>query len=256
MTPLEDRIEYVDQHTPEWLAVRRGCVTASRVKALRARKRGDGELKERRHLRFQLLAEILKDETTEHYVSPAMDWGIQEEPRAKAEYEMRTGYSLEPIGFLSHPTLPRAGCSPDGWVRPDGFAEFKCPNTDTHLEYLDAGVVPADYLPQLYWQMACAGPEIKWIDFVSYDRRIDKKFQLFICRLERDAAVEKAIADMEKEVEAFLAELNGMAQRLMDNAKFISREDKLRESLRRASKYPTDDELRAELASIDGPLVP
>lgn len=247
ITPLEERILTLDQHGPEWFGFRRGCLTASRIKALRQRKRGEGELKERRHLRFQLLAEILSDNTTEHHVSPAMEWGIAEEPRAKAAYEIQTGYSLEPIGFLAHHTLPRAGCSPDGWIRKhNGFAEFKCPNTDTHLEYWDAGVAPSDYLPQIYWQMACAGPEIEWVDFVSFDRRVDKKFQMFICRVDRD---EEEIAKWEKEAEAFIVELDGMAERLLNNATHTTLESKLRASIR-------DAELRRELASVESGLVP
>ena len=249
ITPLADRIITEDQHSPEWMAARRGCATASRVAQLRDRKRGTGELESRRKLRFQLLAEILTDRAVEHYVTPAMEWGITTEPKAKDEYEYRTGNEITPIGFVCHHTLPRAGCSPDGWVKPNRFVEVKCPTTETHLQYLDGGVVPEEYHPQLLWQMACAGPEIEVIDFVSFDPRVDEKFQMFICPFERD---EKLIAEWEERVEAFLVELNGMAERLLKNAKHITLESKLRESIRQArGKYSPDSELLITQADVD-----
>jgi putative phage-type endonuclease len=203
------------QRSPEWFNNRLGMVTSSKVGAIRQKKRGSGELAERRNLRFQIVAEILRSETTEHYVSPAMEWGIENEGRAKAEYEFRSGSDVEPVGLLMHPTMPRAAASPDGFIAPDGLLEIKCPETHTHLKYLDGGIVPHEYRPQMYWQMSCAGPEITWVDFVSYDPRVPEEFQMFTARLERD---DEIIAEMEKEVEQFIIEVNTMALRLQQYA--------------------------------------
>lgn len=225
----------VIQHSPEWYAARRGHVTASKVAAITTqRKRGTGELAARRNMKFEVLSEILRDRTADHYVSPYMDWGIEQEPRARAEYELKTGFSVEPLGFVIHPTLPRCGASPDGFIAPDGFVELKAPETHTHIEYITEGIVPIEYRPQMFWQMSCAGPEIKWVDFASFDPRLDEKFQLFIVRLERD---DKEIARMEALVEEFIVEVNGMAHRLQEFAAGTTLEDKLRASVKQAKGY-------------------
>lgn len=222
----------VIQHSPEWYAARIGMVTASKVKdAIAKRKRGEGDLAARRNLKLQMLAEILTGRTTDHYVSPAMDWGVENEPRARAEYEIQTGASVEPVGLLMHPILSRAAASPDGWIQPNGLLEVKAPETWTHLEYLAEGIIPADYLDQMDWQMACAGPEIEWCDFVSYDPRLKDELQLFIVRRERNA---KRIEEMEGLVMEFLEELNAMAEQITRAAKGWTLEDKLRASIKMA----------------------
>ena len=230
------------QHSPEWYAVRRGNLTASKIAAATGqRKRGTGELAARRNMRFELLSEILRDKTTDHYVSPYMDWGIEQEPRARAEYEIRTGQSVEPLGFIFHPTLDRCGASPDGYIAPNGLLEIKCPETHNHLEYIDSGIVPVEYVPQMAWQMACAGPEIEYVDFVSFDPRLVEELQLFVIRYERD---DKRIAEMEEQAIEFLSEVAQMAERLKVNAKLPTLEDKLRESVRQAKGYhPEESEL-------------
>lgn len=223
------------QHSPEWYQARIGMMTSCKVKdAIAKRKRGEGDLACRRNLKLQMLSEILSGRTTDHYVSQAMDWGIENEPRARAEYELKTGYSVEPLGLVLHPTLSRAAASPDGWIAPDGLLEIKCPETWTHIEYLTEGVVPSDYIPQMTWQMACAGPEVKWADFCSFDPRLNEDLQLFIVRLERDDA---KIAEMEEQVTEFLSELNDMAEKLTANLKPKSLEEKLRQSVKNTGKY-------------------
>ena len=62
---------------------------------------------------------------------------------------------------------------------------------------------------QMLAEMACAGRQ--WCDFVSFDPRLPKKFQLFIRRVQRD---ETMIADMELGVEKFLEEVDKAMMRL------------------------------------------
>jgi len=228
-----------EQHSPEWRELRRGNITASRIAELKPLVKGD-ESQKSKDYKLELLSEILSLRMAEHYVSPAMDWGIQTEPLAREEYELKTGLMVDRIGFVIHPRLPRCGASPDGLVGDDGLVEIKCPNTSTHLQYLISGVVPDKYKPQMYWQMACC--ERQWCDFVSFDPRLDEKFQLFIARLERD---EKDIAKWESLAMDFVADLNSMAGVLQgyEVVRPKSQEDKLRASIKQAGKY--DPELVA-----------
>ena len=240
---------------PEWYAARIGLVTSSKVHdAITARQKGGThELAARKNLRMQMLAEMLTGRTVEHYVSPAMDWGVENEPRARAEYEYRKGVNVEPLGIVMHPTNARAAATADGWAAPNGILEIKCPETYTHLEYMESGLIPKEYLDQIDWQMACCGPEIEFCDFVSFDPRLEvEELQLFVVRRERD---EKRIAEMEDAVNQFLSELIAKFEAIKRNAKGQSTEDKLREGFRQArGKYPFKDE--AEERAFAEEIVP
>lgn len=222
---------------PKWYEARIGLVTSSKVHdAITKRKRGEGDLAARRNLKLQMLSEIATQMTTEHYVSQAMDWGVENEPRARAEYEYRTGKDVTPVGLLLHPTNPRAGATPDGFINPNGLLEIKCPETWNHFEYLAGGEIPSEYLDQIDWQMACAGPEIEWVDFVSFDPRIeDDDLKLFICRRERN---NERIAEMEDLVGEFLRETIQLYEQIKRGKQTL--EDKLRASIKQAGKYDPD----------------
>lgn len=204
----------LQQGSAEWLQERCGCVTASSICYIVTGEAKGKNSNSRLKYKLQLLSEIITGRSTEHYVSVAMDWGTENEPLARTSYEMASGVDVEQIGYVRHPSIPRSGCSPDGLVGDDGLVEIKCPNTTTHLQYLLAEVVPGDYKPQMFWQMACTGRQ--WCDFVSYDPRLPSDFGLFIIRLQRD---EKVIAEMEAEVTRFIAEVNEMAAKLLKHKK-------------------------------------
>lgn len=198
------------QRSPEWYEAKAGRVSSSRIAAVLAKlKRKDGEAAARANLKLDLLAEGLSGRLVPHYVSKLMEEGIENEPLARTAYELQTDNVVEQTGFIQHPTIDRAGASPDGLVGEDGLIEIKCPATSTHVEYLLAGVVPDEYKAQMLWQMACTGRQ--WCDFVSYDPRLPEHLQLFIVRLTRD---DKEIADMEQKVEQFIAEIDALAAKL------------------------------------------
>jgi putative phage-type endonuclease len=197
------------QGTPEWLAARAGKVTASRIPDVLAKVK-TGEAAARRDYRAQIVAEILTGKPQDDvFTNEAMRWGTEQEPFARAAYEIATRALVEQVGFVLHPTIERAGASPDGLVDFDGLLEIKCPKTATHLQYLEAGVVPANYQPQMLWQMACTGRD--WCDFVSFDPRLPEDLQMFKVRFTRDAA---RIEAMEAEVKAFLDEVEGTIAKL------------------------------------------
>jgi hypothetical protein len=226
----------VEQGSAAWFAARRGLVTASRVSDAIARpKRKDGELLCRRDYRLQIVSEILTGISQDHYVSPAMEYGTENEPLARTAYEMALQVDVKLVGFALHPTISRAGCSPDGIIGENGLVQFKVPNTSTHIQYIIDGVVPKDYVEQMQWEMACCGPEFLYNDFVSHDPRIkEEDLQTLIIRLPRDNA---KIAEMESEILLFLAEVDEMMLRLKEHAAGESTiERQLRESLHLVGK--------------------
>lgn len=193
------------QGSPEWFAVRRGKVTASRVADVIARtKTGWGA--SRANYMAELIAERLTGETAPSFTNAAMQWGTDQEPSARAAYEFRTDSEVMLVPFVIHPKILDSGASPDGLIGGDGMVEFKCPNTATHIETLLSKAVPGKYITQMQWQMACAGR--KWCDFVSFDPRMPESMRLFICRVDMD---DKIISELEEAVRGFLDE---MAQKL------------------------------------------
>lgn len=192
----------VEQGTKDWHDLRCGKVTASRIDAVMAKIKS-GEAATRMNYRAELIAERLTKVQVEGYVSKEMQWGKDHEDEADIAYEFFTGGVVQHIAFVDHPTIPMAGCSPDGLVGEHGLIERKCPNTATHIKYLKGKNVPSEYAYQMHFQMACTGR--KWCDFVSFDPRLPERLQLFVRRLPRD---EVAIKGIEVEVRQFLAELD------------------------------------------------
>lgn len=229
----------VEQRSPDWLEMRKGVLTSTRIAAACSFNKSGKESDKRAKMKLELLYELITGRAVEHYVSPAMEFGIEHEAQARAEYERVKGVEVDAVGFIWHPTMERCGASPDGLVNGEGLLEIKVPNTLTHLEYLRDGVVPSEYIPQITWQLACAGPEAKYCDFVSFDPRLPDELQLFIVRVERN---EKKIAEQEQQAVIFLEEVVAEFEQINRNAKNLTFDDKLRESVKQATgKYPDFD---------------
>jgi putative phage-type endonuclease len=191
----------VEQRSNEWFALRLGKVTASRVADLMAKTK-TGYSATRENYMAQLVVERISNSQAESFTNAAMQWGTDQEPYARAEYEATQGAMVEECGFVSHPTIEMAGASPDGLVGDDGLIEIKCPNTATMIDVLLTGVVASKYNTQMQFQMACTGRQ--WCDYVVFDPRMPAKAQMFIKRVARDEAF---IAEMEAEVTKFLGEV-------------------------------------------------
>lgn len=194
-------MDEIIQGSPEWKALRCGKVTASRVADVVAKTK-TGYSASRANYLAQLIAERLTGSPAETYTNAAMQHGTETEPEARDAYSFYHGVTVEQIAFVPHPKIDQAGASPDGLVGDDGLVEIKCPNTATHLETLLGQAVPAKYIDQMQFQMACTGR--KWCDFVSYDPRMPEHMRLFCKRVPRDDA---RINFLETEIAGFLLEM-------------------------------------------------
>ncbi|HEX5129481.1 MAG TPA: YqaJ viral recombinase family protein [Usitatibacter sp.] len=199
------------QGSAEWAQARAGRVTASRIDAVLSRARDrKSEGATRRNYKAQIIAEVLTGKPQENgFTNRAIEDGIEQEPFARAAYEIRRGYFVDQVGFVVHPTIERAGASPDGLVGTDGLIQIKCPIPATHIGYLLDDDVPAEYQPQMLWEMACTGRA--WCDFVSYSTAFPPSLQLFVKRFPRD---DKRIAEITAEVNVFLKEADDIIARL------------------------------------------
>lgn len=201
-----------EQGTQEWRDERAGMITASRISDVLAKpRRGQPESIGRRNYRAQLVCERMTGKAVEdQFESWDMKLGIKREPIARAEYEIKQGVIVDTAGFVQHPTIPRAGCSPDGLVGTKGLVQFKCPKSATHLDWRKAKIVPTEHVKQMLFELSCY-PEREWSELVSYEPHLPEKFQLFIARLKRDNV---AIAEMENEVRKFDAEIEDIIANL------------------------------------------
>ena len=208
--------EVMEQGSDEWLRVRMGKVTASRVADVVAKtKSGWGA--SRANYMAQLIAERLTNVPAESFTNAAMQWGTEKEPEARDAYAFLRGVSVETVAFVEHPKILMSGASPDGLIGDAGLVEIKCPNTATHIETLLNGGVAGKYVTQMQWQMACTGRA--WCDFVSYDPRLSVPMDMHIFRVERD---EVMINQLEMDVAEFLNEIEDKISRLKSKFKKVA----------------------------------
>lgn len=201
-------VHQMDQRSEEWMRIRVGKATASRVADIVARTKS-GYSASRANYAAQLVCERLTGQRQETYTNAAMQWGIDVEAEARAAYCFRHDVDVEEVGFVDHPAISLSGASPDGLIGEDGLLEIKCPQTATHIETLLNGKVPEKYVTQMQWQLACTGRE--WCDFVSYDPRLPEELRMFVRRIERD---DERVAELEAEVAKFIDEVDRTCERL------------------------------------------
>ncbi len=175
---MQFRILECAQRSDEWFAARAGRVTGSRAADVVAKIK-TGEAAARRDYRLQLAVERITGKPADGggYVNAEMQRGIDLEPKAREEFERRTGRIVRQTGFLICDDLP-VGCSLDGDV--DDFAsivEIKCPKSWTHVQYLKAGGLPPEYRPQVTHNLLVTGA--RSCHFVSYDDRLPAGLDYF-----------------------------------------------------------------------------
>jgi putative phage-type endonuclease len=186
-------MEPIQQGTPQWFDLKRGKIGATHMADILMKPTMAGY----RNYLVKLALERMTGRTEETFCSFDMKNGIEMEPAARSCYEFETGNTVEEIAWVDHPTIPMAGCSPDGIIMVGdvikGLAEFKCPKAATHLGYLLTEQIDRDYILQMQWQMACTGAP--WVDFESYQPSFPEHLQLKIIRVSRDDVQIKALED-------------------------------------------------------------
>lgn len=199
------------QGSDEWKKERAGCATASCFdKVMSKGKSAGAEAVGRAKYRIQIVTERLTGIPVDGYTNAIMQRGIDVEPEARMAYEALRGVVVEEVGFIRHPKIENCGCSPDGLIGEDGMVQIKCPESTTHLTWMEAGKVPAEHVAQMQGEMAVTGRS--YSDFVSYDPRFPPALQLFVVRVPRDDAY---IATLEAEVRVFLAGVDATCERLL-----------------------------------------
>lgn len=202
------------QRTEEWRKDRAGKFTGSIFADLIARHKKNGErLKSFTECVWNVVVERMSGKPIEGPSGFALQWGTDVEPYAREAYELETGNTVVESGFIQHPTIEYAGCSPDGLIGSDGGIEIKSPKSlRIHLErFLDG--VPEEYMPQVQGCMWITGRQ--WWDFVSYHPDAPESHRLLVIRVKRD---EKMIAEIESSVIEGEAKVLELIETLMRKA--------------------------------------
>lgn len=203
--------------TPEHAQARCGNATASEFKSVRAK----GEGKTRASYLRRIVAERLTGKPSETYSNGHMDRGNEQEPLACDEFEARTGLWLEPSPFIKHPDLA-AGCSPDRLIGDEGGAEVKSVIPTVQVDTILRGKYPSEHVAQVQGNLWIT--RRRWWKFISYcPDMLDENLQLYVYHVERDEAY---IAELEKDVRAFLAEVDRTVDMLrgVDNTEALLRQ--------------------------------
>lgn len=167
------------QKSDEWNRARCGRQTGSRIadtcgylkiksKNGPAGSPNGDRIKYKRELIWERLSGRLADHVTTSY----MEHGEREEEPARMFYEGITRQLVIPVSFVIHEEFDFSGASADGLIGGEGVLEIKNPAGVTHLQYHEDQILPVDYVPQTAWEMACAGKQFRFVDFLSFDRRI------------------------------------------------------------------------------------
>ena len=156
----------IEQGGEEWLAVRRGILTASEMRLIMTPTlRPASNDKERAHL-FELIGQRITGYTEPHYISDDMLRGHEDEIEARIRYAEHFA-PVTGCGFVTNDDHGVViGYSPDGLVGEDGLIECKSRRQKFQIETIISDEVPAEYLLQCQTGLLVTGR--KWLDFVSY----------------------------------------------------------------------------------------
>lgn len=190
----------VEQGSEAWLRVRAGIPTSSMFDKI-VTKSGAASKSATKYMN-ELLAERMMGHPLEEHVSLWMMRGRELEAEAVLFYEAQRNLDTKRIGFITNDD-GTIGTSPDRAVGADGLVELKVPAPHTHVHYLLARELDAEYRPQVQGQLWLT--ERKWVDLCSYHPEMPKA----LIRVERD---EGFIKILREHVTAFSLELEAMAR--------------------------------------------
>ncbi len=177
----------VDQGSDEWLAMRRGILTASEMsRIITPTLKVAANDKSRAH-ELEIAAQRISGYVEPNYVSDEMLRGIEDEFYARQLYAEHYA-PVEQTGFITNDKLGfLIGYSPDGLVGDDGLIEIKSRRQRFQVETIASDEVPTEYMIQL--QTGLLVTERQWIDFISYSGGLP----MFVKRVEPIPEFQEAI---------------------------------------------------------------
>lgn len=205
--------DQLEQGTDEWLAARRGMVTASVVgKLITPSTIKPASNPESRGLALLLASERITGLVEPTYMNDDMLRGHEAEPIARNIYCGHFEQATE-VGFMVREFDGfRLGFSPDGLVGDHGLIEVKAPRAKGHVATILAGEVPAHHIAQCQAGLLVSGRE--WLDFISFHAGEP----MFVKRVLPDPkwfkAITDAVAATETAIEQMVADYGKRTKRM------------------------------------------
>ena len=235
------------QRSPEWFEQRRGRITASSVGAIM----GLAPYATRDDVMRRMVREY-HNAPNEFNGNVATEYGTFHEDGAIAEFEMETGYKVEPAPFVPHGES--YGASPDGYVKTllgDYLIEVKCPyglRNGGEFKSIDD---QKHYYAQIQNQLFCTG----------YNECFFFQWSPNGTKTENVVRDEIFIEKMLKECEAFYAEyliereFPNAEKHLSDKTKKVFDSEKLNEMMKayqflKIEKERIDEKMKEYLAEM------
>jgi hypothetical protein len=170
------KMHFIEQRTPEWDALRKGKLTASCASKI-VTPTGKASIQYKGEI-ARILAEEMGLQEPE-FIRPTywMERGVNLEEEAKNWFQVETDLTVIDVGFIEDES-GLIGASPDGLIRVSVMdkrfdympLELKCPKPSTHLQWLIDGVVPAEHIAQVHFQIALCGAPYGY--FCSYNPNV------------------------------------------------------------------------------------
>ncbi len=206
------KIHNCEQMTLEWIRLHFGIPTAACLDQLltpefELRK---GEMP--KTLVYKKVAEVIQNRPMIDLDKSSfmMEQGMILESEARPWFELEYEKKIRQVGFITTDD-GRVGCSPDGLIEGEECGiEIKCPAAHTHVKYLVNGVLPKEYVAQVYGSMFVTGFK-RWM-FVSYRRG----FPALVLEIPWTKTAEIAMANA---VESFHSEFDRAMHRISNITK-------------------------------------
>lgn len=204
----------VEQRSEEWYELRRGALTSSNFATIMSSPQDPEGLGMRKRLLYRLAGEQLTGVVAETYTSKAMDRGTEMEPAARAFYRRTRFAEMREVGFVrrtihkpfSEPLV--VGCSPDGFVDPDGVLQIKTMIPELLIPIAEKGArgFPSEHRAQCQGELWVTGRA--WNDLMIFYEGMPVAPTF---RLERDDSYIKTISDA---CEVFAYDLRELVKKL------------------------------------------
>lgn len=153
-----------EQNSQEWMEARAGIPTSSCFGQIVTPKQGKASAQAQKYL-YTLAGERIAGVKADSYNGFWMERGLEIEAEARNLFQVIRDVEVKQVGLVYPDERKLWACSPDGLMELEGL-EIKCPAMHTHVGYLLAGELPADYIPQIQGSMLITGFMAWW--FMSY----------------------------------------------------------------------------------------
>jgi hypothetical protein len=176
----------VEQNTDEWLGLRGGRLTSSKLAVIMANfGKAFGEPAKKYAVNIAV-EQLTGKPIASTYSNEHMERGHEQEPVARMLYEDQTFCTVDNGGFFGSDFI---GCSPDGLVLDCGVIEIKSVISSVHYANIKRQGVDPAYAWQCYGNLLFTGRD--WLDFVSYCAEFPDDKNLYIHRLNKENCLDK-----------------------------------------------------------------